>query len=81
MRPDTNIFLFPLRHLSPPPPANSPPAKPAVVSDTLPEAGYARSTDENYPTVCVACLSSKPLYHFFSLYMINTHQLLQLDFK
>ena len=63
MRPDTDNFLFPLRRLSPPPPANSPPAKPAVVSNTLPEAGYARSTDENYPTVCVACFSPSPPYY------------------
>ena len=63
MRPDTDNFLFPLRRLSPPPPANSPPAKPAVGSNTLPEAGYARSTDENYPTVCVACFSPSPPYH------------------
>ena len=63
MRPDTDNFLFPLRRLSPPPPANSPPAKPAVGSDTLPEAGYARYTDENYPTVCVACFSPSPPYY------------------
>ena len=63
MRPDTDNFLFPLRRLSPPPPANSPPAKPAIGSDTLPEAGYARSTDENYPTVCVACFSPSPPYY------------------
>ena len=63
MRPDTDNFLFPLRRLSPPPPANSPPAKPAVGSSTLPEAGYARSTDENYPTVCVACFSPSPPYY------------------
>ena len=55
MRPDTDNFLFPLRRLSPPPPANSPPAKPAIGSDTLPEAGYARSCDEKCPTVLCAC--------------------------
>ena len=63
MRPDTDNFLFPLRRLSPPPPANSPPAKTAVGSNTLPEAGYARSTDENCPTVCVACFSPSPPYY------------------
>ena len=50
---DTDIFLHPLRRLSPPPPANSR-AKPAC-SDTLPEAGYARSCDEKCPTVLCAC--------------------------
>ena len=49
MRPDTDNFLFPLRRLSPPPPANSH-AKTAC-SDTLTEAGYARCGDENQPTV------------------------------
>ena len=44
---DTNNFLFALRRLSPPPPANSPTAETAVGSDTLTEAGYARSNDEN----------------------------------
>ena len=67
MRPDTDNFLFPLRRLSPPPPANSPPAKPAVGSNTLPEAGYARSTDENCPTVCVACFSPCRLYNKLSV--------------
>ena len=49
MRPDTDNFLFPLRRLSPPPPANSH-AKTAC-SDTLTEAGYARCANENQPTV------------------------------
>ena len=44
---DTDDFLPPLRRLSPPPPANSPTAETAVGSDTLTEAGYARSNDEN----------------------------------
>ena len=48
---DTDDFLPPLRRLFPPPPANSPSAKPAVGSDTLTEAGYARYGDENQPTV------------------------------
>ena len=48
---DTNNFLFALRRLSPPPPANSPTAETAVGSDTLTEAGYARCGDENQPTV------------------------------
>ena len=48
---DTNNFLFALRRLSPPPPANSPTAETAVGSDTLTEAGYARYGDENQPTV------------------------------
>ena len=47
MRPDTDNFLFPLRRLSPPPPANSPTAETAVGSDTLTEAGYASSNVEN----------------------------------
>ncbi len=53
MHTDTDIFLHPLRRLSPPPFANSH-AKPAC-SDTLPEAGYARSCDEKCPTVLCAC--------------------------
>ena len=44
---DTDYFLSALRRLSPPPPANSPTAETAVGSDTLTEAGYARSNDEN----------------------------------
>ena len=48
---DTNNFLFALRRLSPPPPANSPTAETAVGSDTLTEAGYARYGDEHQPTV------------------------------
>ena len=51
MRPDTDNFLFPLRRLSPPPPANSPTAETAVGSDTLTEAGYARCGNKNQPTV------------------------------
>ena len=49
MHTDTDIFLHPLRRLSPPPPANSH-AKTAC-SDTLTEAGYARCGNENQPTV------------------------------
>ena len=46
---DTDHFLSALRRLYPPPPANSH-AK-ASRSDTLPEAGYARSDNENEPIV------------------------------
>ena len=49
MRPDTDNFLFPLRRLSPPPPANS--HANTACSDTLTEAGYARCGNENQPTV------------------------------
>ena len=48
---DTDYFLSALRRPFPPPPANSPSAKPAVGSDTLTEAGYARCGNENQPTV------------------------------
>ena len=82
MHTDTDIFLHPLRRLSPPPPANSH-AKTAC-SDTLTEAGYARCGDENQPTVlswillsdlpilrdgtaCHACI------HFFELINIMLH--------
>ena len=54
---DTNNFLFALRRLSPPPPANSPTAETAVGSDTLTEAGYARSNDENRSTVIRTCVA------------------------
>ena len=70
MRQGTDNFLFPLRRQFPPPPANSPPAKPAAVSNTLPEAGYARSNDENFPTALVACFPPKllsQLSNFFSI--------------
>ena len=60
MHTDTDIFLHPLRRLSPPPPANSH-AKPAC-SDTLTEAGYARCGDENQPTV-LSRISASDLLH------------------
>ena len=73
---DTDYFLSALRRLSPPPPANSPTAETAVGSDTLTEAGYARSTDENYPTVCVACFSpSPPSGNFTSVPIYTTKKL------
>ena len=46
---DTDDFLSPLRHLFPPPTANS--HAETACSDTLTEAGYARYGDENQPTV------------------------------
>ena len=42
-------FLSSLRRLFPPPPANS--HAETACSDTLTEAGYAHSDDENWPTV------------------------------
>ena len=59
---DTNNFLFALRRLSPPPPANSPTAETAVGSDTLTEAGYARCGNENQPTV-LSRISASDLLH------------------
>ena len=64
MRPDTDNFLFPLRRLSPPPPANSPPAKPAVGSDTLPEAGYARYRRKLSYRLCRMFLSFAAILFF-----------------
>lgn len=61
MHTDTDIFLHPLRRLSLPPPANSH-AKPAC-SDTLPEAGYARSCNEKCPTVRVHVLLPATTFH------------------
>lgn len=61
MHTDTDIFLHPLRRLSLPPPANSH-AKPAC-SDTLPEAGYARSCNEKCPTVLCACPPATTTFH------------------
>ena len=52
---DTDDFLPPLRRLSLPPPANSH-AKPAC-SNTLTEAGYAHSDNENRPTVSLCGFS------------------------
>ena len=53
MHTDTDSFLHPQRRGYQPPPMNSH-AKPAC-SDTLPEAGYARSCNEKCPTVLCAC--------------------------
>ena len=46
----TNDFLSALRRLFPTASANSPTAKTAVGSDTLPRSGYARSDNENQST-------------------------------
>ena len=43
----TTDFLSSLRRLSPTAPANSPTAKTAVGSNTLPRSGYARSDNGN----------------------------------
>lgn len=63
MHTDTDIFLHPLRRLSLPPPANSH-AKPAC-SDTLPEAGYARSCNEkmSYRPVCMSSCQPPHFIH------------------
>ena len=71
MRQGTDNFLFPLRRLSPPPPANSPPAKTAAGSNTLPEAGYARSNNENSPTALVACFSPSLLSQFSNSFYVS----------
>ena len=74
---DTDYFLSALRRLSPPPPANSPTAETAVGSDTLTEAGYARSDYENNPTVLHPVIS---LQFQFTLQKNSTFILIQNRF-
>ena len=74
---DTDYFLSALRRLSPPPPANSPTAETAVGSDTLTEAGYARSDYENNPTVLHPVIS---LQFQFTLQKNSTFILRKIDF-
>ncbi len=62
-----NALLFWLRRWFPPPSANSPAAKPAATSDTLRKAGYARSDDENCPTVHLVCSTSQILFRISTL--------------
>ena len=58
----TNDFLSALRCLSPTASANSPTAKTAVGSDTLPRSGYARSDNENQSTALPWSFASSFFY-------------------
>ena len=58
----TNDFLSALRRLSPTASANSPTAKTAVGSDTLPRSGYARSDNENQSTALPWSFASSFFY-------------------